>query len=229
MNLWSRFKLWIKTKVSAVLDQAEDPRQVFDYAYIQQQEFLRTVKRGLVDVATTKYQLEHQIRKRQARLPELEGQARQAMAAGREDLARIILQRKQISLGEMAALEEQLAEVVQEERKLVATEQQIAMHIDQFRTRREIFSARYNAAEAQVRINEALIGVSSELGELCLALGRAEEKAQHMLARASALDALVQDGVLDISIGTGDFVEAELRQIAANSAVEEEMKALKGG
>jgi phage shock protein A len=103
------------------------------------------------------------------------------------------------------------------------------MHIDQFRTRREIFAARYNAAEAQVRINEALIGVSSELGELCLALGRAEEKAQHMLARASALDALVQDGVLDISIGSGDFVEAELRQITANNAVEEELKAHKEG
>lgn len=121
MNLWSRFKLWIKMKVNAVLDQAEDPRQVFDYAYVQQQEFLRTVKRGLVDVATTKYQLEYQFRKRQARLPDLEEQAKQSMAVEREDLARISLQRKQISLGEILALEEQLTEVIEEERKLVAT------------------------------------------------------------------------------------------------------------
>ena len=62
MNLWSRMKLWFKMKTSAAFDQAEDPRQVFDYAYVQQQELLRTVKRGLVEVGTSKYQLEQQIR-----------------------------------------------------------------------------------------------------------------------------------------------------------------------
>lgn len=229
MNLWSRMKLWFKMKTSAVLDQAEDPRQVFDYAYVQQQELLRTVKRGLIEVGTSKYQLEQQIRKRQARIPVLEERAKQAMAAGREDLARISLHRKQTSLGELLALEEQLAEVIDEEQRLVATEQQIAIRIDQFRTRREIFSARYTAAEAQVQINEALIGVSSELAELCLALGRAEEKAQQMLSRASAIDALLDNGVLDVSIGIGDIVEAEFRQIEADNAIEEELKALKAG
>jgi phage shock protein A len=126
-------------------------------------------------------------------------------------------------------LEEQLAEVIGEERKLVNTEQQIAMRIDQFHTRREVFSARYTAAEAQVRINEAMIAVSSELGELCLALGRAEEKTQYMLARASATNALLENGLLDVSIGIGDLVEAELRQLASDSAVEEELKALTAG
>jgi phage shock protein A len=229
MNLWSQMKLWFKMKTSAVLDKAEDPRQVFDYAYVQQQELLRTVKRGLVEVGTSKYQLEQQIRKRQARIPVLEERAKKAMAAGREDLARISLHRKQTSLGELIALEEQLAEVIDEERRLVATEQEIAIRVDQFRTRREIFSARYTAAEAQVQINEALIGVSSELAELCLALGRVEEKAQQMLARASAIDALLDNGVLDISLGTGDIFEAEFRQLEADNAIEEELKALKAG
>jgi len=78
-----------------------------------------------------------------------------------------------------------------------------------------------------VQINEALIGVSSELAELCLALGRAEEKAQLMLSRASAIDALLDNGVLDVSIGIGDIVEAEFRQIEADNAVEKELKALR--
>ena len=129
----------------------------------------------------------------------------------------------------MIGLQEQLAQVIEEERKLITTQQQIAIRIDQFRTRREIFLARYSAAEAQVRINEAFIGVSSELGELCLALGRAEEKAQHMLARASAIDVLLEDGVLDVSDGMGDIVDFQLRQLEADNAVEEELRALKAG
>ena len=99
MNLWSRIKMWINIKASAALEQTEDPRQVFDYAYAQQQELLRTVKRGLVEVATTKHQIEQQIGKRQAQIPILEEQARQAMAAGREDLTKIALHRKQTTLG----------------------------------------------------------------------------------------------------------------------------------
>jgi hypothetical protein len=50
-----------------------------------------------------------------------------------------------------------------------------------------------------------------------------------MLARASATNALLENGLLDVSIGIGDLVEAELRQLASDSAVEEELKALTAG
>ena len=48
----------------------------------------------------------------------LDGQARQAMAAGREDLARLALQRKQASLMELEGLDTQIAELEIEQEKL---------------------------------------------------------------------------------------------------------------
>jgi len=229
MSLWSRIKMLFKMKSSAALDRAEDPRQVLDYAYGQQKEFLRKVRQGLIEVATSKHQLELQVQKQNARIPQLEVQAKRAVDAGREDLARFALQRKQTIIAELDGLEHQLAEVAQEERKLVAAEQQIAARIEDFRTHRQTLSARYTAAEAQVRINEALTGVSSELGELSMALGRAEEKTERMLARASALDALIDSGSLGMLSGGGDMVERELRELTAATAVEDELMALKSG
>ena len=53
-RLRSRIALFFNIKTSATLDQAEDPREVLDYAYSQQQLHLRTVKRGLIEVAAAR-------------------------------------------------------------------------------------------------------------------------------------------------------------------------------
>jgi phage shock protein A len=229
MSLWSRIKLLFKMRSSAALDRAENPLQVLEYVYGQQQEFLRKVRRGLIEVATAKRQLELQVQRQTERIPQLEVQARRAMAANREDLARAALQRKQMVISELDGLERQLAEVAAEEHKLINAEQQISVRVDEFRTHRQTISARYTAAEAQVRINEALSGVSDELGDLSIALGRAEEKTQRMLARASALDTLITTGSFGPLNAGGDKIERELRQLSAASAVEKELAALKAG
>jgi phage shock protein A len=228
MGFWERIKLLFKIRTSAELDQLEDPREVLDYAVHEQEAFLQTVRRGLVDEAAAKQQLAQQVKTADARIPRLEDQARQAVAADREDLARMALNRKQTAVYELEGLELQLAELEDEERKLIAAEQQIADRVASFRIHREATSARYTAAETQVKIGETLGGVSGELGELSLALGRAEEKTRQMIARASALDALMTGGSLGPSVLQGeDMVQRELRQIAATNAVEQELAALK--
>lgn len=227
MGLWQRIKLIFNIKTNAALDQAEDPREVMDYAYNQQEEFLRKVKMGLVEVSTAKHQLLGQLKKQQSRIPLLEDQAAKALEADREDLAKIALQRKQYLLVEMTGLEQQLLDVTGEEQRLINTEREIALRIEQYRTHRDVISARYSAAEAQVRINEALTGLSGELGDLSLALGRAEEKTQRMLARASALDTLIDIGALEPTVVSGDYVEVELQKLSSANAIEGELAAIK--
>lgn len=228
MGFWDRFKLLFKVRTSAELDRMEDPREVMDYAVHEQEAFLQTVRRGLIDVATAKQQLAQQVKTANARIPRLEDQACQAVAADREDLARRALNRKQTAVYELESLELQLAELEHEEQKLIAAEQQIADRVASFRIHREATAARYTAAETQVQIGETLSGVSGELGELSLALGRAEEKTRQMIARASALDALMAGGSFEPSILQGeDMVERELRQITATNSIEQELAALK--
>lgn len=229
MGLWTRIKMFFRMRTNRALDEAEDPRDVMDYAYNQQMEFLRKVKQGLLEVATAKHQLNHQLHRQQNRIPQLEAQARKAIDADREDLARLALQRKQIVLVETTGIEEQLAEVAEEERKLIAAEQEIASRIEQFRTHREVMSARYSAAEAQVKLKENLTGVSGDLGELSMALGRAEEKTHRMIARASALDTLIEGGSLEPAVGGTDIIEVELQKLSTKNAVEEELALLRSG
>ena len=226
MSIITQIQMFFKIKTDAALDQLEDPRQTLEYAYNRQQEMLRKVKQGLIEVATSRHQIEFQVKKLRERLPQLDDQAGRALAAGREDLARLALQRKQACLTELAQLEQQAAETAEEERKLSAAEQQFALRVDAFRTRRDSLSARYTAAEAQIHINESLSGVSNETNSLGNAIERAENKIERMQARASAIDTLIGTGVL-APLGGGDPIERELNELAAGQAVESELAALK--
>ena len=213
-------------EVSSTLDRAEDPRMVLDYAYNQQQELLMTLRRGLVDVATAKQQLEQESKRLESRIPQLDDQARRAVAAGREDLARVAIERKWLAANEIEGLTKQMAEVETEKQRLAGQERTLQVRVEQFRTHREVVVARYSAAEAEVRLKESLAGVSGELAQLGMAVGRAEEKTERLQARARAIDSLVDIGSFP-QVGGGDFVEAELLRVTVAKEIDAELERIK--
>src|SRR5699024_10119971 len=66
-----------------------------------------------------------------------------------------------------------------------------AAKVDAFRTKKETLKATYNAAEAQSKIGEAFSGISEELGDVGMAVQRAEDKTASLQARAGAVDELL--------------------------------------
>ena len=96
-GLWSRTTLVVKSKYSKLLNRAENPTETLDYSYEQMLEQLQNVKRGTADVVTSKKRLELQQQKLEQNVVKLETQARQAVAANREDLARQALERKTLA------------------------------------------------------------------------------------------------------------------------------------
>ena len=75
--------------------------------------------------------------------------------------------------------------------------------MDAFRTKKETIKATYTAAQAQTRIGEAFSGISEEMGDVGLAIQRAEDKTAQLQARAGAIDELLASGALDDQSGHG--------------------------
>jgi phage shock protein A len=100
--------------------------------------------------------------------------------------------------------------------------------VDSFRTRKETIKATYTAAEAQTRINEAFTGISEEMGDVGLAIQRAEDKTEQMKARAGAIDELMASGALDdVVSGSRDDIQAELDRMGSNRDVDLELERMK--
>lgn len=228
MGLWQRFTMVFKSKANKMLDKAEDPRETLDYSYEKQLELLQKVRRGVADVATSRKRVELQMQALQQQSDKLEGQAKAALAGGREDLAREALTRRSGLVNQLDDLQGQLAQLQGQEEKMVDASQRLQAKIESFRTKKETIKAQYSAAEAQTKINEAFTGVSEELSDVGLAIQRAEEKTQTMTARAGAIDELIASGALEDTTGTTkDNLTRELEAMASQSDVDSMLASMK--
>jgi phage shock protein A len=227
-GLIERMSLVIKSKLNKLLDRAEDPAETLDYSYEQQRQLLQNVKRGIADVATSKKRLQLQTDKLEQSLVKLDQQARDAVAAGREDLARQALERKTLAQQQLQDLDTQIAQLDAQQEKLAASEKQLAAKIEAFRSQKEVIKAQYSAAEAQVRIGEAATGIGEQMADTGLAIERARDKTEQMQARASAVDELIEAGTLeDFTAGDQTALDRELAAISADRQVDAELERLR--
>src|SRR6516162_2981923 len=208
MSILNRVSVMFRARVMGIVDRAEDPRETLAYACQRQEELLADVRRALVAVTASKHQLAAQIQRLEQRLPQLDDQAARAVAASRDDLARQALERRQLADRQLADLRRQLEQVTAEEEKLRQSERRFAAAVEAFRTRRDLLSARYTAAEEQNEARRSLTGLSDEITGLGDSIRRAEEKIERMQGRAAALDELLSSGALENM--SGDPIEEEL-------------------
>lgn len=226
MGLLDRMSTVVQAKMNKIMDKIEDPRETLDLSYEKQLELLQNVKRGVAEVTTSKKRIELQKAKLQMSIDKLDAQAKEALGANREDLARKALENKAALQAQSATLDQQIADLEIQQQKLMAAESRLATKVEAFRTKKETIKAEYSAAEAQVKVTESVTGISEEMADVGLAVQRAEEKTENMKARSAALDELLESGTLEDYSG-GDEIEKELAKVKAKSTVDDELAKMK--
>src|SRR5687768_17990574 len=131
-GLGGRMSTVIKSKISRILDRAEDPSETLDYGYQKQVELLQNVKKGIADVVTSKKRLQMQSSKLEQQVVKLDTQARQALSQGREDLARAALERKTVAQTELQSLDQQVKELETQQEQLTEKEKVMRQKIEAF-------------------------------------------------------------------------------------------------
>ena len=226
-GLMSRLSLIFKAKFSKALDRAENPNETLDYSYEEQLRQLQNVKRGIADVTTAKKRLELQYTTMQQQVDKLDGQARQAVQANREDLAREALTRKTAVQAQLDSIMQQGQQLEAQQQKLIEGERTLQAKVEAFRTQKEVIKAQYSAAEAQVKIGEAATGIGRGMEDTGMAIQRAKDKTEELQARASAIDELTASGALEDIGDNRTQLDKELAQISTTSQVDDELAKLK--
>ena len=226
MGFLDRMSTVVQAKMNKIMDRIEDPREVLDVSYEKQLQLLQNVKRGVAEVTTSKKRTELQKAKLQMSIDKLDSQAKEAIQADREDLARRALESKALLIAQSNALDQQIVDLNEQQQKLMAAESRLAAKVESFRTKKETIKAQYSAADAQVKITESVTGISEEMADVGMAVQRAEEKTENMKARSAALDELLESGTLT-DLSGGDEIENELAKVKAKSTVEDELAKMK--
>jgi phage shock protein A len=229
-GLSDRFSTIAKARISHILDRAEDPAEALDYAYERQLETLHQVRQSIAAVVAAKKRLQSQETVLRERLRGLESEAREAIATGDEELARAVLERKQLIEEEVGSLDRQIAELEEQQQRLLAAEERLHAKVRAFRTRKEVIKAEYSMAEAQVQISEAANGVGEEIADVALTTQRAIDKTEEMSARAEAVEELELTGTPGERPGAAvraAELDRKLEELRVKRAVDAELARLK--
>ena len=227
MSLFKRATEVIEAKFNKIINAAEDPNDTLDLSYEKMLAGLQETRRHLADVVTEQKVLEQQMAAAQAEITRHDGDARLALQSNREDLARAALTQKQASTAKLASLTEAHDNVAAQVQKLIEYEHKFQDRIDAFRTQKEVLKSQYGSAQAQVKVNESLSGLSEKLGGVGESVRRAKDKTEQMQARAQAVDTLAESGVLDDGDDRSSS-ERELEKLRSGGAVDSELERLKG-
>ena len=228
MSILSRFTAIFQARANAVADQMEDPKASLDYSLTKLEENRRQLSRSLVEVSAAQQRLENQRDQMAAAAEKYSEQARASVEAGRDDLARTALQRKQEAEARQTELEINIANLEQQVTNLKQSQINLDRKITLFRSKKEELKAIYDSSQAQVRVQESLSGISEDLADVGNTIQRAEARIQEMQARADAIDSLVAEGVLtDVLDPETDEIDRELARVGRSQAVETELARLK--
>lgn len=217
-------KSWLKKGLDALLKPAEDPRQTAAYMPQRQHELLLKVQQALTEVAHIREGLVNKTAVMQTRLPLFEEQARQALARGQEDQARLAIRRCQITAVELQSINEQLKGIGQKEQQLLFVEQHLLSQIEAFVARQETMEARYQTAVSQTQIHKAIQDVFRDLADLGETIEAAEAHTERVEARVDWQDTAFADGLMT---GTGLPVDGVGDYVGLETAVETELARLK--
>ena len=227
MGIFQRAHDIVQAKTNKALDAAEKPDEMLDLSYEKMLEQITQVRRALVDLAASKKRLELQQEQFQHTVDHLQDQAKQALSANREDLAKEALSRKAAAQQQIDEMEPQRQQLDEEEQKLTKTLDVLQKRVNDFRTQKETLKAQYTAAKAISEVDESTAGISKSVNDSGASLQRAQDKIATMQARSGALDELLESGVLEDVGGGTDDVQKELDKVGKDAQVDNELAALK--
>jgi phage shock protein A len=212
MSIGNRVAKWWQSRQSGD-DDAGALKDRLDQTYRTQTALLQQVRRGVADVATSRKRVDLQLATIAQQATQLDQQASEAVAAGRDDDARAALTRK-VALDKTAVdLRARRDDLLAEERKLEQSALTIEQDVESFRIRKDTLSARHTAASARAEINSAASGINSTVSEVGQAMEAAERRTREMEARSDAVDELVSEGVIGTAGESAD--DALARQFDA--------------
>ena len=227
MSFLARLKAIFSAQASQALDDLEDPRASLDYSLTRLQASLRQISDSLVEVSTARRNLETQRMQLEASIAKYETQARDALAVNREDLAARALERKAAARERLESLQANIETLNTQVDSLKTSQASLRQKIELFQGKKEELKAIYDSSRAQLKVKEAVSGLSKDLSDVGHAIERAEARIRGMQSRVKAIDELVASGALDDALTPGDDIDRELASLSRTAAVEKELEQLK--
>lgn len=214
-----------EVKVNALLDRAEDPREMLDYSYARQQDFLRQIREAAVELVASQKRASRQEGELRRSAERLRTQAQQAVAAGKDELGRDALRLRAETIAHADDLAAEQAQLRTARERLTVATRQLEARLRALAYQKEALKAAYTAAEARAAAEAT--NLFEGAGEAADAERRATEQAEGLQARAEALSERSGEVRWETTPLAADRIQEELDAVSREAAIDEELTRIK--
>jgi len=214
-GIFARITDIFKANINDLLDKAEDPEKMIKQMVIEMEEAVNKATTAVGSAIANEKQLERQYADKKKLTSQWQERAVKAVNAGRDDLARQALEKKNMFEKAATDLEAPLAEARKTSTTMRAQLEQLKAKLDEARVRQGTLIARHQAAKAKKQISSSLAGI----GDGAFAnFDKYEQKVLRVESEAEAMSELA---------GETTSLDDEFAKLEAGDSVEDELALLK--
>lgn len=218
MGILTRFKDIMASNINALLDKAEDPEKMIDQCLRNLNSDLGKVKAETASIMAEEQRCKRELDECTSEVTKMQNFAVKALEAGNEDDARKFLEKKASLTSTQSSLQEAYNLASANATQMRQMHDKLVKDINELESRKDMIKGKMAVAKTQERINKIGSSVTSANNSIS-AFDRMEAKANKMLDAANAMAELNQ--------GPKDDIEDLTAKYATNSAVDDELAALK--
>jgi len=156
MGIFDRFKRVVKSNLNDMISKAENPEKMLNQLILDMNEQLIDSKKAVAAAIADEKKLEREMITNQQQSEDWEGKARLALKAGKEDLAKEALLRKQEYDGFATQYKQQFDAQHESVDKLKVSLRQLQQKIEEATRKKNLLVARAKRAEAQKQIQSTM-------------------------------------------------------------------------
>lgn len=208
MGIFDRFRRVVKSNLNDMISKAENPEKMLNQLIVDMNQQLIESKKSVASAIADEKKIERQVKENLASASEWERKAMLAVRAGKDDLAKEALLRKQEFDKTASEYKEQWEAQHESVEKLKSALRGLQSKIEEAQRKKNLLVARAKRAEAQKRINETIGGMNDT---------SAFEAFEQMSQRMDQLEA-ENDAMLEIEETAGtSTLEEQFAQLEAGS------------
>ena len=210
MGIFSRFRRMLKSNINDAISKSENPEKMLSQVIVDMNQQLIESKKSVASSIADEKRLERQMRNNQSLSKEWEEKARLAVKAGKDDLAKEALLRKQEFDNLYNQYKPQWDTQHEAVEKLKNALRQLQHKIEEAQRKKNLLVARSKRAKAQKKIQETVSGLSDN---------SAFEVFDRMAAKVERLEA-ENEATLELAeIENGDMdIEKQFAELESGTA-----------
>jgi phage shock protein A len=215
MSIFGRMTDIVKANINDLLDRSEDPEKMIKQMVLEMEEAVNKATLAVGSAIANEKSLERQYNKQLAQTNDWQQKAITAVNAGRDDLARQALERKNTIGKNVADLDRMLTEAKTTSLQLRGQLDQLKSKLDEARMRQNTLIARSQAAKAKKQIAQSFAGIGSD------AFSKFDKLEQRVEKTEAEADAFAQ------LAGENTSLEDQFKMLGSGAEVDDELSQLK--